>query len=208
MTFESGPSVRPDLALLFVVSGPSGAGKGTAMHHLLTAVPAMVHVPTYTTRAPRSGEQDGVDYRFVTEDRFAGLRADGTIFESRRTYGDELYGAPAALLDPSGPSWLLAELDIAGYHRARRMSGRRVVGLFITPPTIAELERRIRARSGDGNLAARLDVAREQLRQGWSYDHVLLNDDLDRFLAAVSAVAAAEIARAEGFGVLGEWLHE
>src|SRR5690242_3310132 len=137
--------------LLFVVSGPSGSGKGTAVRWLDTHA-GLRRIPTYTTRAARAAEVDGVDYHFVDDERFHWLHERGTIFEYTRTYRDSLYGSPATLLDSSDRDPYVVELDPAGFVRTRAASGRRVVGIFITTVSESELRRRIEQR-GQGREA-------------------------------------------------------
>src|SRR5258708_5573482 len=114
--------------LLFVVSGPSGSGKGTATRWLVANGP-LERITTYTTRRRRPTEVDGVDYHFVDEDELHHRHEQGLIFEYTRTYSDSLYGSPAAMLDAADPRPLVVELDPAGFVRTRAASARRVVGI-------------------------------------------------------------------------------
>ena len=140
--------------VLFVVSGPSGAGKGTALGWMVESG-LVRRVSTYTTRAPRPGERDGVEYRFVDEATFFELHRKGAIFEYTRTYSDSYYGSPNTLQDDDDPGFLVAELDPAGYVRVCASSSRRVVGIFVTTNTEAELRERLVARGQGGEEIGR-----------------------------------------------------
>ena len=181
MTFESGPSVRPGVALLFVVSGPSGAGKGTAMRHLLTAVPAIVHVPTYTTRARRSGEQDGVDYRFVERDKFESLVKAGAMVEYALVHG-QWYGTPSANLNLAirRGLHLLLDIDIQGVRQIRARLPE-VVSIFVVPPTGARIIEQLKGRGSESQdeLERRIATARTELTAVDEFDHIVVNDRLE-----------------------------
>lgn len=189
----------PPPPLLFVVSGPSGSGKGTALecieHEFSTQI---VRCPTCTTRSPRPGERTDRDYRFVCRDEFQRLVKAGEIWEFTRTYGDELYGSPRDLIDASGTSHLSVELDCNGFHRVKSLSRRQVVGIFIMPPTAEVLSDRIQKRTAETNLAERLQKARGQLSHAWAYHYILVNDSRDRFLSDLRTVVAAELVRWNG----------
>src|SRR3954470_6228038 len=165
--------------LLLLVSGPSGSGKGTALERLTQV--GFVRVPTYTTRAPRHGEQDGVHYHFVDEEQFMKRVAEGDIVEYTRTCSDSLYGAPCSLFDTECDDPLLAEVDVKGFARLRSLSRRRVVGLFVSAPTAHHAEARINGRGREENLDRRLEVGDTQLDHSWWYDYFVVNDDMERF---------------------------
>jgi len=183
--------------LLFVVSGPSGAGKGTAVEHATRTLP-LRRVPTYTTRAMRLGEKDGIDYEYVDEPDFFQLYQAGAIFEYTRTYSRSYYGSPSTLLrdDIEGP--LIVELDPNGFGRVRAASARRVVGIFIATTSAAELSARLAARAQDPDIEQRLKIRTDQLASAWSYDYVLFNADRDRFLDDLTTVIQAELLRTSG----------
>jgi len=183
--------------LLFVISGPSGSGKGTAMRWL-TENTELNRVTTYTTRDPRPTEVDGRDYHFVAEEEFHRLHEKGTIFEYTRTYAASLYGSPSVMLDAVETRPLVVELDPAGFVRTRAASTRRVVGIFITTLSEDELRRRIQERGQGAEVAQRLKIRTDQLTWAWSYDYVLLNDELERFQADLNTVVRGELLRTSG----------
>lgn len=183
--------------LLFVISGPSGAGKGTALR-FLTERSLLRRVPTYTTRQPREHETPGVDYNFVTEDEFFRLHDEGVIFEYTRTYAASYYGSPKCLLTGDDPDALLAELDPSGLVRVRTASQRRVIGIFVTTSSEDELRHRLLLRGQGGEAAQRLRIRTDQLTWAWVYDYVLVNDDRERFFEDLEVVVRGELIRNEG----------
>lgn len=181
--------------ILFVITGPSGAGKGSVMRRLLGSVPQLKKVVTYTTRPPRVGEEDGFDYRFIAADAFLAKVQAGEIFEYEQVYHDHYYGSPRDLFHADCDG--LIELDYKGYQKYRARHGR-VVSIFLLPPDLEELKRRILRRSEVENLEARLKNAVEQLRHADEYDYVVKNDDLDRCADTVAALVTAERLRRQG----------
>lgn len=183
--------------LLFVISGPSGAGKGTALRRMVEKTP-VVRVPTYTTRMPRLEETDGWDYRFVGEDEFSRLVADGSVFEYERTYSTSYYGSPSLLLDGTDQSPLAVELDPNGFGRVRALSARRVVGIFVTTSSEAALQERIALRGPVDDLTERVRVRAKQLAWSWAYDYILFNDERGYFHKSLETVVASELIRTDG----------
>lgn len=183
--------------LLIVISGPSGAGKGTALRYATSTLP-LRRVPTYTTRAPRSGEVNGVDYEYVDEEKFFQLHEAGTIFEYTRTYAQSYYGSPAVLLRDDISDALAVELDPNGFVRVHAASARRVVGIFVTTSSEDELRARLAARAQDRDISQRLSIRTDQMVWAWIYDYVLFNEDRDQFLASLTAVIESELLKTSG----------
>lgn len=181
--------------ILFVLTGPSGAGKGTVMRAMLERVPGLAKVVTYTTRAPRLGEVDGFDYHFLSVEQFLQLARDGSIYEYEQVYHDHYYGSPRDLFQPGHDG--LIELDYKG-HQKYRTRYSRVVSIFLLPPDMAELERRIVRRSEVSNLAARLQNAVDQLKHAAQYDYVVRNDSIDHCLERVTRIIETERIRRQG----------
>lgn len=170
---------------LFVVAGPSGAGKTTVIARALEAVPMHLSVSA-TTRAPRQGEVDGVDYVFVTEEKFDQLIAEDALLEFEHVYGNH-YGTPKAPVESAlerGEDVLL-EIDVKG---ALAVQGRmpESVLIFVRPPSEDALEERLLGRETDDRAAIerRLEEAPWELEVGRTrFDRVIVNDDLDRAVA-------------------------
>ena len=184
--------------ILLVVSGPSGAGKGTALGLIVQRL-GVQRATTYTTRAPRTGEVDGVEYNFVSEDKFFHLFEQGVISEYTRTYSDSLYGSPSTLQSGEGPSVLAVEMDPTGFVRVRTAAARRVVGIFVTVDSEDELRNRIISRGwAADDMEKRMRVRTDQLTWAWTYDYLLVNRDRDEFSAQLGVVVQAETLKMEG----------
>ncbi len=208
MTVEKKPSSFQPAPLLFVISGPSGSGKGTALDFVEREFSdSITRCPTFTTRNSRNGERQDRDYHFVSQARFDELVAGGEIFEFTRTYNDELYGSPTTLVDTSIDKHLLVELDFNGFHRIKTISRRKVVGIFIMPPSIEVLKERILARQPEINLNRRLQRVSEQIAHAWSYDYIILNENRDVFLKALRDAVSSELVKTAGIKFLTENWH-
>jgi len=192
----------PAPGLLLVLSAPSGAGKTTLAHRLAAVEPDARFSVSATTRAPRGAERDGVDYHFVSRERFDELVSAGALAEWAEVHGNR-YGTLATTVDEALAQGRIALFDIdvqGGVQLLGRWPGRAVT-VFILPPSMAELERRLRARSTDAEpvIARRLAAAREEIARGATrYDWLVVNDDLDRALADLRAIVARERARLAG----------
>lgn len=189
---------RKPKSLLIIISGPSGSGKKTLLDHIVAQFPDLERIPTYTTRAPRPGEVPGVDYVFVSDKEFAELRESGMIFECTQPYGDFWYGSPSRLIEDGDTRSYLAEMDPSGMLKVRACSQRRVVSIFILPPTEHELASRIKCRGTELNVDTRLSIVIQQAEHAWAYDYVIVNLDLADFLSDGSAIVNAELVRQRG----------
>jgi guanylate kinase len=182
---------------LFVISGPSGAGKGTAMRALAERF-RLRRIPTYTTRLPREHEVAGVDYNFVSEPEFRKLLDSGAISEYTRTYSQNLYGSPSTMVTTAGAEPALTELDPGGFVRVRAVSRYRAVGIFVTATSADELRERLILRGQADEVAQRLRIRADQLTWAWVYDYVLINDDRDVFLRELETVVRSELIKTAG----------
>jgi len=180
--------------ILLVISSPSGAGK-TTLAHLLAEQEKLEFSVSYTTRAPRAGERDGVDYKFVTEDEFSRMVerhefAEWAVVHGAR-YGTAIHTVNRALED--GKDYLF-DIDWQGGAQIRRQWPEESVLVFILPPSMAELERRLRARGTDSAdvIADRMRRAADEISHWAEYEYVLVNDEMDECLARVRAIVMAE----------------
>jgi guanylate kinase len=181
--------------LLLVLSAPSGAGKTTLARRFQAREPDARFSVSATTRAPRGAERDGVDYRFVSRERFDALVAAGELAEWAEVHGNR-YGTPRAAVEEALAAGQVAifDIDVQGGAQIRARWPDRTVAVFVLPPTLEELERRLRGRSTEGEeaIARRLVAARAEIARGVeSYDFVIVNDTLETAEAELKAVVAA-----------------
>jgi guanylate kinase len=182
---------------LFVVSAPSGTGKTTVVERLVQVVPDLVMSRSYTSRAIREGERDGVDYNFITRVRFEQLIAGNALLEWANVFGN-LYGTCAADTErelAAGRDLVLV-IDVQGARKVRSR-GLETVSIFVLPPSFETLERRLRGRSKDSEEAIRrrLATARAEIDAVVGYDYVVVNDELEACVDRIRAIVLAERAR-------------
>lgn len=173
---------------LFVLSGPSGVGKGTLRARALRDIEGLTYSVSCTTRPPRPGDREGVDYRFVSEDEFSRMVEQGRFLEYARVHGGPHYGTLREDVErelDAGRDVLL-EIDVQGALQVRSLIPDAVT-IFVLPPSEEELERRLRGRhtETETELRARLESARRELKEAPKYDRVLVNDDLDEASTAL-----------------------
>jgi guanylate kinase len=183
--------------LLFIVSAPSGTGKTTIVERLVEQTPHLKISRSYTSRSARPGEIDGVDYHFVSRDRFEAMAAAGEFLEWAEVFGN-LYGTSAAdtnrLLE-AGRDVVLV-IDVQGARKVRRL-GLESTAIFVMPPSFSILEQRLRGRSKDAEtvIQRRLEVARQEVASFEEYDFVVINDELIAAVDRLRAIVSAEPAR-------------
>ena len=188
--------------LLLVLSAPSGAGKTTLAHGFRARHPDAVFSISATTRAPRGAERDGIDYHFVTPERFAELVARDAFAEWAEVHGQR-YGTLRDTVDETLAAGRIAlfDIDVQGGAQIKAAWPDATATVLIVPPDAAELERRLRGRSTDSDevIRRRLAAARAEIARGLAtYDYVVLNDAVDHALARLDAIAASERARRAG----------
>lgn len=194
-----------------VLSAPSGAGKTTLAHRLVDRRGDCVFSVSYTTRAPRGGERDGVDYHFVDDAAFERMIEEDDFAEWAEVHGHR-YGTGRAAVEGRLDEGRVVIFDIdvqGGEQIAARW--RDAATVLIVPPSMAELERRLRSRGTDADevIRRRLDVARDEIRRGLeSYRYVVVNDDLDRAYVDLEAIVRAERCRTPRVGLSGLRLTE
>jgi len=167
---------------LFIISAPSGGGKGTVINKLLELRPELNYSISATTRKPRDGEEHGVSYYFVTRERFEELIRTDAFLEYASFVG-EYYGTPRSPIDDCiyyGKDVLL-EIEVVGAKQVMEKLTD-ATSIFIVPPSMEELERRLRARGTETEekLKARLERAHQELEEKVHYDYVIVNDDASR----------------------------
>jgi guanylate kinase len=182
---------------LFVITAPSGAGKSSLINALLKGDPSLKLSISYTTRAPRPGEQDGREYHFVDKPGFLAMRARGEFLESAEVHGNH-YGTSRKVIEQAlarGEDIVL-EIDWQGAQQVRRLYPR-CVGIFIVPPSIEELELRMRSRGQDSDavIRRRIENAREELAHQSEFQYAIINKDFE-----AARQQLAEIIRKERHG--------
>jgi guanylate kinase len=183
--------------LLFIVSAPSGAGKTTLVERLVEQTPHLKMSRSYTSRAAREGETDGVDYNFVSRSRFEAMIAAGEFLEWAEVFGN-LYGTCAEDTERMLASGLdvVLVIDVQGARKVRHR-GIPAITVFVMPPSQQVLERRLRGRSKDAEEAVqrRLQVARDEVAVFTEYDYVVVNDELPGAVDRLRGIVLAERAR-------------
>ncbi|HEX7085506.1 MAG TPA: guanylate kinase [Vicinamibacterales bacterium] len=187
---------------LFIVSAPSGTGKTTLVERLVPGVPNLVLSRSFTSRPPRPGECDGVDYNFIGRARFEEMIAAGAFLEHADVFGN-YYGTSAAETErvlASGQDLVLV-IDVQGARQVR-LRGLDSVGIFVLPPSYAVLEERLRRRSKDSEEAIRrrLATARQEVGAVGEYDYVVINDEVDTAVGRLRCIIEAERARRARMG--------
>ena len=186
--------------LLIILSSPSGAGKSTLAKRLMAWDPSLKFSVSATTRAPRPGETDGVEYYFKSKEDFVALADAGEMLEHAEVFGN-YYGTPKAPVEAAMNEGrdTLFDIDWQGGQQIRRSAlGNDVISIFILPPSIADLENRLRGRAQDSDevIAGRMEKSRDEISHWAEYDYVIVNDDVDQAEKQLITILEAERARA------------
>ena len=187
----------PNKGMLIVLSGPSGSGKDTILAELFKLKIGLVQSISMTTRAPRNEEKNGVDYLFVDEEYFLSAITNGRMLEYAK-YGVNYYGTPKAPVD----NWLdegktvVLKIDVQGAGNIRKLYPDSV-SIFLTPPNLSVLEKRLRDRGSEDeeDVRRRLDIACTELARIGEYDYVVINDDLESAVDEIKTIIRAEALR-------------
>lgn len=183
---------------LFIVSAPSGTGKTTLVERLVQCVPGLRMSRSYTSRPARLGEQDGVDYNFITRERFEAMVREGQFLEWADVFGN-YYGTSAADTESMlarGEDVVLV-IDVQGARQVRSR-GIETIGIFVLPPSAMVLEQRLRGRSKDSEeqIRRRLEVASAEVDEYSQYEYVVINDEIDAAIGRLQSIVGAERVRA------------
>ena len=192
-------SNNPDAArrgLLIILSSPSGAGKSTLAARLRSWDPTLNFSVSATTRAPRPGEEHGREYYFHSREEFQDMVAKGDMLEHAEVFGN-YYGIPKGPVEEAINAGrdVLFDIDWQGGQQVRASAlGKHVLSIFILPPSIPELERRLHARAQDSKevIDGRMSKSRDEISHWPEYDYVLVNEDLDETEARLKTIVAAE----------------
>lgn len=186
--------------IIFILSAPSGAGKTTISRAALKQIAGLEPSISVTTRAPRDGEVDGIDYHFVSKRDFTDKLEAGEFAEWAQVF-EHRYGTPRKPLDAAVASGcdILLDIDIQGASQIRRKYPRETVTIFVMPPSFAELQERLKNRGTESAAAirGRLKRAREEARAYPEYDYLIVNAEVNESLARLEAVVTAERLRVD-----------
>jgi guanylate kinase len=198
MAAKSGQQRRHAIArrgLMLVLSSPSGAGKTTLSRKLLEVDPGVELSVSVTTRKQRPGEIDGRDYHFIDAARFDAMVKGGELLEWAQVFGHR-YGTPRAPVEAALASGhdVLFDIDWQGTQQLREKADHDLVSIFVLPPSMADLERRLRRRAQDPDevIRARMATAADEMSHWAEYDYVVINTDVDRAFREVQTILAAE----------------
>jgi guanylate kinase len=197
--------------LMLVLSSPSGAGKTTLSRKLLEADSEVTLSVSVTTRPPRPGEVDGRDYQFIDVERFEAMADRGELLEWARVF-DHCYGTPraAAVEALAAGRDVLFDIDWQGTQQLREKARSDLASIFVLPPSVEELEKRLRSRAQDPEdvIRRRMRKATEEMSHWAEYDYVVVNLDLEQAFADVRAILAAERLKRERQAGLSAFVRE
>jgi guanylate kinase len=179
---------------LFILSGPSGAGKSTVIRRLLLAFPGCLRLSvSATTRAPRPGESDGVDYHFWTRDRFLKGIQQGAFLEWAEVHGQHHYGTLRSEVEPFREQGVgvILDIDVQGADQVRAQC-RDAVSIFLRTSSLEALEQRLRKRGEpEASIQRRMDSARRELQRSGEYQHQVINDDLEKAVRQLKEIVVS-----------------
>ena len=180
--------------MLFIVSAPSGSGKSTLVKRVMKEVGHLRFSISHTTRAPRSGEQDGVDYFFISREKFEEM-IRGEKFVEHAVVFRNYYGTSRREVETEQASGddVILDIDVQGAAQVKARWGREVPSIFVLPPSYRILEERLRGRSSDGDevIRQRLERARREILEYAKYDYVIVNDEINRATDVLRSIILA-----------------
>lgn len=184
---------------LFILSAPSGAGKTTVVKKVMENIPGLAFSVSHTTRKPRKGEKNGVDYYFVDKEKFLAMKDQGLFLENAEVHGN-FYGTSRDGVNEQQNSGydVILDIDVQGADIIRKYQDIGAVYIFLAPPSINELENRLRARGQDDDetIAKRLENARTEMEAMDRYEYIVINDQVEDAVKMFEAVILAERSKA------------
>jgi guanylate kinase len=184
---------------LFVISAPSGAGKTTMLKQVMSNLPGLVFSISHTTREPRQGEQDGVDYHFVSQSQFLDM-IDRELFLEYAEVHDNFYGTSKDAIEMQLDDGLdvVLDIDVQGAAILRKKGQPEAIHIFISPPNLNELERRLRGRGTESEetIKLRLKNAAAEIKAAAEYEYLIINEKVDEAARLLASIILAERARA------------
>jgi len=183
---------------LFIISAPSGTGKTTILRKIIATMKKAVFSVSHTTRTPRAGEQEGVDYFFIDKNAFVTMEQHGLFLEWAEVHGN-LYGTSRSTVQAASEQGLdiILDIDVQGARQVKEKLKDKGVFIFITPPSLEELARRLSGRSTEAEaiIATRLANAKEEMKSIDDYDYVIVNDRVEQAVEILKSIIIAERSR-------------
>lgn len=187
--------------VLFVLVGPAGVGKNTIMQHVMEKMPILHQLPTVTTRNIRPGEQEGREHFFVSLERFQQILAENGLIEHQEVYPGMFYGTPRKQLTEAlaNGERLIADIEVVGAGHLQEAFSNNTILIFVAPPTIADLEKRLRIRGNmsEQEIENRLKRATLEMPFAEKCDYRITNDTLDRSVGLVADIISQELLKQE-----------
>jgi guanylate kinase len=194
---------------LLIISAPSGTGKTTILKKIIATMRGIAFSVSHTTRAPRSGEQEGIDYFFVDRTVFETMRAKALFLEWAEVHGN-LYGTSIHKVQEATEQGLdvILDIDVQGARQVKKRLGDKGAFIFVAPPSLEELARRLAGRSTEteADIATRLTNAKQEMQSITNYDYVIVNDSVDKAVEILKSIIIAERSRTRR-GLSGEPLN-
>jgi guanylate kinase len=194
---------------LFIISAPSGTGKTTILKKTLAEMQKIIFSVSHTTRSPRAGEKDGVDYHFIDKRTFSAMQQQNLFLEWAEVHGN-LYGTSIHTVQEATEQGLdiVLDIDVQGARQVKERLGDKGAFIFVVPPSLEELARRLAGRSTEtaANIATRLANAKQEMKSITNYDYVIVNDSVDKAVEILKSIIIAERSRTRR-GLSGEPLN-
>jgi guanylate kinase len=184
---------------IIILSAPSGTGKTTLLKRVMADIKRLVFSVSHTTRKPRPGEKNGIDYHFVDEAEFLQMRSDNQFLESAEVHGNYYGTSKAAVLEQLNAGYdVILDIDVQGASIIREKGKITATYIFLAPPSLEVLEKRLRGRAQDdeATIFRRLKNSRIEMQAAGDYEYLIINDQLEEAITMLSSVILAERAKA------------